>query len=306
MRNFKKTVDPTSLKAFYHAALLQNFTEAAQSAHFTQSGISQHIAKLESDLGTQLFVRVGKKVQVTDSGKKLLAYAEKYLDDIDELLETLSSADSNISGTVSYGMPASCLFTPHFSQFLDERKKKFPDLTVDLKLMPNDETIAALLSGNIDFGFVTVDPMNPSIEAKHFATEEYILVGGVEKSHHQRLSPNDVMDLKFVDYPGFAALFEFWRQSHFPKLKKLSPANLNYTGRVNNIHAAITMVEYRLGVSIFPRHCVESTMRTSRLHECRGTPVAPSTNKIYIVTLKDRILPRRVRVVIDTFWKIKT
>lgn len=305
MRNFKKAVDPTSLKAFYHAALLQNFTEAAHIANLTQSGISQHIAKLESELGTQLFVRVGKKVQVTDRGKKLLAYAEKYLDDIDELLENLSSADTNLGGTVSYGMPASCLFTPHFPQFLDERRKKFPDLTVDLKLMPNEETIAALLSGNIDFGFVTVDPMNPSIDARHFATEEYILVGGTEKAPYHRLSVDDVMEFKFVDYPGFAALFEFWRQSHFPKLKKLSAANLDYAGSANSIHAAITMVEHRLGVSIFPRHCVENTMKVHRLHECRGTPVSPSTNKIYIVTLKDRVLPRRVRAAIEVFSKLK-
>ncbi|OQW51901.1 MAG: hypothetical protein A4S09_09545 [Proteobacteria bacterium SG_bin7] len=297
-------MDPTSLKAFYHAALLQNFTEAARRANLTQSGISQHIARLEEDLGTQLFVRIGKKVQVTESGKKLLAYAEKYLDDIDELLETLSSADTNIAGTVSYAMPASCLFTPHFPMLLEERKKKFPDLVIDLKLVTNEKAIASLLAGDIDFGFTTVDPRNPSVDARHFATEEYILVGGTEKANH-RLAVDDVAELGFIDYPGFSTLFEFWRQAHFPKLKKLTPTNLNYVGKVNSIHAAITMVEHRLGVSIFPRHCVENTMKASKIHECRGAPTMPPTNKIYIVTLKDRILPRRVRVVIDTFWKMK-
>ena len=47
MREFRD-LDTTAMKAFYHAATTQNFTEAAQRAHMTQSGVSQHIAKLES------------------------------------------------------------------------------------------------------------------------------------------------------------------------------------------------------------------------------------------------------------------
>lgn len=304
MRDFSEVIDPTSLKAFYHAAHVQNFTEAAQSAHLTQSGVSQHIAKLEEKLKTQLFVRVGKKVQLTEAGKKLLIYSEKYLDEIDMLIEGISSTDSQLQGTVYYAMPASCLFTPHFPMLLEERYKKYKDLKIDVQLLSSDETIEELLDGCIDFGFVTKDPQNPAIEAKHFATEEYVLVGTLERCFN-KLNSDQLKEAKFVDYPGFDTLFEYWRAAHFPRLKKMGPANLRTVGKVNDIHAAITMVRHHMGVSIFPRHCVEDLIKSGELLEYRGSPIAPPTNKIYIITQKDRHISRRVKLVLDCFWRMK-
>lgn len=59
------------LEAFEAAARLGSFTAAAGALHVTQSAISHRIRALEAELGTPLFVRVGRRVELTEAGRAL-------------------------------------------------------------------------------------------------------------------------------------------------------------------------------------------------------------------------------------------
>lgn len=64
-----------------------NVTAAAQRLHLVQSAVSQHLTRLEEELGTELFVRQGKRlVGLTEAGEKVLFYARKTLADCDNIL----------------------------------------------------------------------------------------------------------------------------------------------------------------------------------------------------------------------------
>ena len=54
----------------YFAAVVEaeNFTRAAEQCFVSQPSLSQQIAKLEAELGQQLFDRRGRKVTVTEAG----------------------------------------------------------------------------------------------------------------------------------------------------------------------------------------------------------------------------------------------
>lgn len=57
-----------------------NVTEAAESLHVVQSAVSQHLARLEGELGTQIFVRKGKRlIGLTAAGETVLNYARQAL-----------------------------------------------------------------------------------------------------------------------------------------------------------------------------------------------------------------------------------
>nr|WP_067293529.1 LysR substrate-binding domain-containing protein [Marinobacterium profundum] len=60
-----------SLQAFEAAARLHNFTAAARELNSTQSAISQHISRLEEDLGVPLFQRLHRGVRLTAGGELL-------------------------------------------------------------------------------------------------------------------------------------------------------------------------------------------------------------------------------------------
>ncbi len=57
-----------------------NVTLAAEQLHVVQSAVSQHLARLEQELGTQLFVRKGKRlIALTAAGEAVLGYARQAL-----------------------------------------------------------------------------------------------------------------------------------------------------------------------------------------------------------------------------------
>ena len=60
------------LKSFRTVANLLSFNKAAGQLHYAQSSISAQIQTLEEQLGVQLFDRLGKRIQLTDSGTQLL------------------------------------------------------------------------------------------------------------------------------------------------------------------------------------------------------------------------------------------
>jgi LysR family glycine cleavage system transcriptional activator len=56
------------LRAFEAAARLMSFTEAAKELHVTQAAVSQQVKQLEDLIGTPLFSRLPRKLELTDAG----------------------------------------------------------------------------------------------------------------------------------------------------------------------------------------------------------------------------------------------
>jgi DNA-binding transcriptional LysR family regulator len=79
---------------FKKVAELGNFTRASEVLGYAQSSITTHIKALESDLGTQLFDRIGKRIELTNAGIKLLEYTNELLD-IYEKIESVGSIIKN-------------------------------------------------------------------------------------------------------------------------------------------------------------------------------------------------------------------
>src|SRR5947209_5102525 len=131
-----RDIDHGLFKAFSAAAQELNFTRAAEKAAMTQSGVSQQIAKLETQLGTTLFTRINKRVTLTRSGQLLLQYIETQQNELDRLLEQVASETRTLSGKIHYAMPHSCLFTPHFPLLL-KGFSSHPQVSLKVSLCPN-------------------------------------------------------------------------------------------------------------------------------------------------------------------------
>lgn len=290
-------IDSNCFKAFIAATNTLNFTEAAKIAGMTQSGVSQHIAKLEKDVGVELFHRVGKKVILTDSGHELLRFIETYQDNINSLKDSLQEGATTIKGKISYAMPETCLMSPHFNLFLDYRKKNFPDLDLSVELCASEEVIQQVITAKINFGFVTKKILNPELEYQSFCEEEYVLISN---SKTQLPEPKD---WPWITYPGSEVLTEAWLKNQDPKLSKR--LSLKTRGETNSLRAAFIMVSQGLGVMIVPKHCIDASQLTSSL-KIQNFGKRSTKNMIYIVTLKNGTKPKRVLMAIDGFHKIKS
>lgn len=77
--NNRAMLNPIWLKTFATVARCRSFTEAGRRLELTQPSVSEHIRRLEKDLGRRLFVRDTHSVALTPDGEALLAHARVIL-----------------------------------------------------------------------------------------------------------------------------------------------------------------------------------------------------------------------------------
>ncbi|MEF8703293.1 MAG: transcriptional activator NhaR [Candidatus Accumulibacter sp. UW26] len=75
------------LRYFWMVAKSGSIARACEQLHLTPQAISGQLRELEEALGTELFRRAGRGLEITDAGRRILSYAEEIFALGDELLE---------------------------------------------------------------------------------------------------------------------------------------------------------------------------------------------------------------------------
>jgi LysR family transcriptional activator of glutamate synthase operon len=97
-------MDFDQLRVFQAAVKSGGFTRGGEELHLSQSTVSQHIKLMEEELGGPLFMRVGKRVLVTEAGSVLLQYTEQILRDLRNAEMAIREINSLRRGTVRLGV----------------------------------------------------------------------------------------------------------------------------------------------------------------------------------------------------------
>lgn len=302
-RNSKdyERLDPHLFRAFMAAAEAKNFTLAAKMAAMTQSGISQQVAKLEEQLGVQLFARSNKSVLLTDAGQQLVQFIESYLDSTAELQNILRKGSSELAGTVTYGMPESCLLSPHLSMLLRKRHKH-PNIELNITIEPNHLVLEGVLSGKLEFGFITESVDIAGLTLTPYCEEEFVLIAPTDWAS-KKIDRDSLSELPWVIYPGMEPYVSQWFKHYFPKSLVPRPESFVRGGAISSIHGALRLVAGGVGLSIVPLHCAEQLLSAKEYTILKPTAAKGSVKgMIYVATLSSRSLVKRTRQVIDWFF----
>ena len=108
-----------------------NFSRAAQRLHMSQPPLSKQIKQLETELGSQLFDRVGRGVRLTEAGELLFREAQRILSQIEQTQSLIQRVGRGEVGQIMLG------FTPSAANevlppILLEFRNQYPE--VDLSL----------------------------------------------------------------------------------------------------------------------------------------------------------------------------
>ena len=143
----------TRLKVFREVASLGSFTKAAETLGYAQPSISHHVAQLERELGTQLFERQARRVQLTPAGEVFLGHVRSVLiqlaDAEREVAET-ARLGGRVLRVTAFPTAAATLIPAAVATFREGSP------TVDLRLTEADppESVPALLAGDHDLAVV--------------------------------------------------------------------------------------------------------------------------------------------------------
>ena len=92
------------LRYFLAVAEERSFSRAAERLHVSQPALSQQLAAYESEIGSQLFVRSPKRIELTDKGRVLLRHARDIVELATRTEESLKAdTDQELSGTIVIG-----------------------------------------------------------------------------------------------------------------------------------------------------------------------------------------------------------
>ncbi len=126
-----RTLPPLDTFRFFEAAARHlNFTHAAEEMHVTHGAVSQRIKRLEEHLGMSLFRRSGRRMLLTDEGRRLLERVRTAISEIAEGVEAIRSDNRDRILTVSMlpGFAAYWLL-PRLAEFIE----RHPDIEVNIR-----------------------------------------------------------------------------------------------------------------------------------------------------------------------------
>ena len=137
------------LKYFITSADTLNFTEAARQCFITQSTLSQQIKQLETELGVQLFERIGKRVFLTETGRDFLPYARQTVADADYGVQRIKDIEDLKTGRLCIGTTfgLSALITDAIARFSEQ----YPEIHLEVMFLKQDELIEAVRERKVDF-----------------------------------------------------------------------------------------------------------------------------------------------------------
>jgi LysR family transcriptional regulator, benzoate and cis,cis-muconate-responsive activator of ben and cat genes len=141
------------LRYFASVARLLSFSRAAEELHISQPPLSRQIQELERELGSSLFDRKGKAIELTKAGEYFKIEVQRILDSVDMVARTVrvigeAEASSLRVGCVNFLMYSTL---PPFFELVRERE---PGIKLELSVMSTEAQERAIRSGAIDLGFV--------------------------------------------------------------------------------------------------------------------------------------------------------
>ena len=237
-----------SLKYFLSVEKYNSFSLAAEELCISQSSLSKHIKKLESELNCVLFERCTRHVKLTDAGISLKKYAINIVSNYDELILDLNKFTSSFP-KLSIG------YIPVINQYnIAKLIVSFKNTVTDLQLTFHEgehaDILNLLFSQKIDFAFLRSD----TLDITPLAQDELVLI--VPKSHplskRKYVSISELSNESFISLGKNSGVYDFFVSECMKA--SFEPNVVCFNSRIENI---IGLVSAGKGISPLMRKSVE-------------------------------------------------
>ena len=187
------------IRLFVAAYEERSFTAAARREHATQSGVSQHIRKLEDALHAKLFARDRGRVVPTPAGDSYYRHCIELLNTYAKAATAVQRHGTGLSGNVVVGlMPTMtrCVLAPVLAQFIEQNPNAVVRVVEGYSATLTEQVQAA----ELEFAIVPAFAGAPGLKSRLFLRTPELLVSkaGSSLTHLQPVSLADLGTLKLV------------------------------------------------------------------------------------------------------------
>ncbi|MFJ9908872.1 LysR family transcriptional regulator [Streptomyces sp. NPDC101152] len=246
-------MDTTRLRVFREVTRQGSFTAAADVLHISQPAVSQHVAKLEQELGCRLLERSPRRVRPTSAGEVFLRHVESLLAGLDDARRELAALTRSDCGQLRLTVFPSAVAT-FVPSAVGAFRAAFPKVRTVLTEADPPIALARLLAGDTDLAVVydyplvgapvdprfdqtliVADPMAVAVRADSaFAAHGSVPLAALSGQEWIAPGPSMCRD----------ALNEACRRTGFGP---------NVVSETNDYQAMLGLVEAGVGVAVVPR-----------------------------------------------------
>ena len=172
---------------FLTIASERSVSKAAEKLYVSQSYLSQHIAKLEQQLGVKLFNRSKNPIEITEAGRVYASYLESCSQLYQKLMSDLDDLNEDREQTLRLGFSnwrASTLLPDILPAFVE----KYPHVKMVLQEHPISEMYSLINNNQVDFVIMNTMLNTPeNVTTETIIYEKILLVANKHNPMTQRL-----------------------------------------------------------------------------------------------------------------------
>lgn len=192
-------MDLLQLKYFKVVAEQEHITKSAKLLMVSQPYLSAIVARLEEEMGGQLFDRDGRNVVLNEYGKILLHHANEALQHLEDAKKESADMRSRDTKYIRLGSSSTMLSKRWLVDFL----KEHDDIRLAHLLAAHNEIMDGLLSGRFDFGLTTGRLDHPKIISVPLWKDRYTLLVGARHpmARRRKIYLQDIQNEKICALP---------------------------------------------------------------------------------------------------------
>ncbi len=262
-----------ALRAFCAAARHRSFKLAAAELCLTPSAVSHQMKELEAALGTALFERKTRSLELTTAGYRLLDEAQPLLDALDRMLTQVARRNGRL--TLRLRMPAlfaNELFIPRLAEFCEAHP------LIDVQLDTRDPRPVAH-PPTADVSVLLADGTPPGLEsARLFASPLAAVCARAHAAAVARLGRGVFATLPLIIDRTRPYAWDSWAQE--AGLETPEPRQVI---ELDTMSAVVRAAEHGLGIALVPALLCESWIRSGALVRVFAVEL-PTRDAYYLVS----------------------
>ena len=259
-------MDIPNLQAFIAVAETSSFSEASEQLFLTQPAVSKRVSNLETELDTQLFDRIGRKVTLTEAGSSLLARARNILQQVEDSKRAIQNLSGHVAGKLSIGT-SHHIGLHRLPPVLRAFTHAYPEVELDLHFMDSEEACHAIEHGDLELGIVTL-PLEPAKVLQTYEVWPDPLDIIVNQSHPLALLEK-VTAKQLAEHSAILPTRGTYTRQIFEHTMRKHKLELKVGLSTNYLETIKMMVSVGLGWSVLPRSMLNKELKTLNIENIK-------------------------------------
>ncbi len=265
-------MDFRSLELFHWVAKLSSFSKAAERMNTTQPAVSQRIAALEAELGLRVFDRSARSITLTQKGRTLADYAERFLRLRTEMLAEMATPAA-MTGTLRLGV-SETIARLWLGRFMERAHAIYPNVVIDLTIDVSPTMRDLLTRGELDLAFLLGPIDDPQISNHPLFSFPLAFIASPDLDvGEEPLGIEAIRRFPIITYPKVT--------SPYPYLREVLSSPNAPLPRIFGNSSLTTMMQMtidRIGLCVIPAVVAQDDIAAGRLRIVETVLDLPSHN----------------------------